>query len=118
MTDAAQVTAHITANTAILPAITAYDLYLKDQGRSHYTIKAFISDLRLMATHFPADCSVGEVNTDHLNEYFKWMLKSVRFLAAPRPWRVVSQPPNLFFAGCTKMESCCWIRPKRLYSAR
>ena len=73
MTATPQVTAHITANTAILPAVNAYEMYLNDQKRSHYTVKAFLSDLRLMANYFPADRSIGDITTAELNEYFKWM---------------------------------------------
>lgn len=73
MTATPQVTAHITESTSILPAVLAYELYLKDQGRSHYTVKAFLSDLRLMASYFPTDRTVGDISTADLNSYFKWM---------------------------------------------
>lgn len=37
-------TAHLTPQTALLPAIHSWEIYLKDQGRSLYTIKAFVGD--------------------------------------------------------------------------
>lgn len=67
------VTAHITGVTAIKPAINAYEIFLNDQGRSHYTIKAFMSDLRLMASHFQPDQAVGSLTTADLDRYFEWM---------------------------------------------
>ena len=67
------VTAHITANTTVQPAIDAYEIYLNDQGRSPYTVKAFLSDLRLMARYFPPDRTLGAVTTADLNAYFEWM---------------------------------------------
>lgn len=67
------VTAHITANTPILPAISAYEIFLNDQGRSPYTVKAFLSDLRLMASYFPPDRTLGAITTADLNAYFAWM---------------------------------------------
>jgi integrase/recombinase XerD len=67
------VSAHITANTSIPPAISAYEIYLNDQGRSPYTVKAFLSDLRLMASYFPPDQSLGALTTADLNNYFEWM---------------------------------------------
>lgn len=73
MTTATQVNAHITANTAILPAINAYEIYLNDQGRSPYTVKAFLSDLRLMASYFPPDRTLGALTTSDLNDFFEWM---------------------------------------------
>ncbi len=67
------ITAHITANTSIQPAINAYEIYLNDQGRSPYTVKAFLSDLRLMASYFPPDRALGAITTADLNNYFDWM---------------------------------------------
>ncbi len=67
------ITAHITANTSIQPAVNAYEIYLNDQGRSPYTVKAFLSDLRLMASYFPPDRALGAITTADLNNYFDWM---------------------------------------------
>ena len=41
--------AHITSSTMLLPAIQAWKLYLRDQGRSMHTLKAFVADLSLLA---------------------------------------------------------------------
>ena len=65
-------TAHITASTGILPAVNAYEIYLNDQARSPYTVKAFLSDLRLLASYFP-EKTLGEITTDDLNAFFEWM---------------------------------------------
>lgn len=73
MAAGASLTAHITSTTILLPVLSAYEIYLTDQGRSPYTIKAFLSDLRLMASHFPSDVELGSINTDGLNKYFEWM---------------------------------------------
>ncbi len=73
MPTTASVSAHITANTTILPAISAYEIFLNDQGRSPYTVKAFLSDLRLMASYFPPDRTLGALTTNDLNDYFEWM---------------------------------------------
>lgn len=67
------VTAHITPGTSIQPAINAYEMYLNDQGRSPYTVKAFLSDLRLMASFFPPDHTLGAIILADLNKYFDWM---------------------------------------------
>jgi len=38
----AQNSAHITAQTALKPAINGWEMYLNDQGRSPHTVKAFL----------------------------------------------------------------------------
>lgn len=73
MANPTSVRAHITATTTLLPAIGAYEIFLNDQGRSPYTVKAFLSDLRLMASYFPPDQSLGSLTTADLNTYFEWM---------------------------------------------
>ena len=73
MAAAPTVTSHITANTAVTPSVLAYEIYLNDQGRSPYTVKAFMSDLRLMASYFAPDRAVGGITTADLNNYFEWM---------------------------------------------
>ncbi len=73
MTSTSTVVAHITANTTIMPAVNAYEMYLNDQGRSPYTVKAFLSDLRLMASFLPPDRALAAITLDDLNKYFDWM---------------------------------------------
>jgi site-specific recombinase XerD len=66
-------TAHITPQMFILPALHAWELFLKDQGRSPYTIKAFMGDLNLLATYLPPDRTLGAINTKDLNNFLQWM---------------------------------------------
>lgn len=73
MTSNATISSHITANTTIMPAVNAYEMYLNDQGRSPYTVKAFLSDLRLMASFFPPEQILGNITLADLNRYFEWM---------------------------------------------
>ncbi|MCX6069095.1 MAG: site-specific integrase [Chloroflexi bacterium] len=84
MTANTTVTAHITANTTIIPAVTAYEIYLNDQGRSPYTVKAFLSDLRLMASFFQPDRELGTIITADLNNYFAWMQKERGVPCSPK----------------------------------
>lgn len=65
--------AHITASTPVLPALRAWEIYLFDQGRSPYTVKAFMGDMQLLASFLPADRSVGAVTTNDLNHFLTWM---------------------------------------------
>jgi integrase/recombinase XerD len=66
-------TAHLTAQTALIPAINAWEIYLNDQGRSPNTIKAFLSDVRLLTNFLPPDRSLGVITTNDLNSFLAWM---------------------------------------------
>ncbi len=66
-------TAHITAQTTLVPAINGWEIYLNDQGNSPHTIKAFIGDIGLLASYLPPDRSIGSITTSDLNNFLKWM---------------------------------------------
>lgn len=69
----ATVTAHISGQTPLMPAINAWEIYLTDQGRSPYTVKAFMSDVRLLAQYFPPDRGVSSITTQDINNFLYWM---------------------------------------------
>lgn len=66
-------TAHITPATALLPAVRAWEIYLQDQDRSIYTIKAFRGDLELLISFLPPDKTLGAVTTAELNNFLTWL---------------------------------------------
>jgi site-specific recombinase XerD len=65
--------AHITSHSLLTPTIQAWRLYLEDQGVSKHTVKAFMSDLNLLATYLPPDRSLGEISTSDLTNFLNWM---------------------------------------------
>ena len=96
--------AHISAKTLLPAAIHGWEMFLYDQGRSPNTVKAFLSDVRLLTQFAAPDQTIGAVTTDDLNRFFEWMEKDVAFHAAPRPYRGELLRLSLSSAGCTKME--------------
>jgi site-specific recombinase XerD len=67
------VSAHITSQTLILPALRAWEMYLQDQGKSIYTIKAFMGDLTLLSNYLSPDRTLGGVTTKDLNNFLQWL---------------------------------------------
>ncbi len=64
---------HITQDTPFLPAIRSWEVFLRDQGRSNFTIKAFIGDLNLFAGYFPVDTTIGNITTNEINNFLDWL---------------------------------------------
>jgi integrase/recombinase XerD len=64
---------HITSVTTLLPAIKSWELYLSDQGRSHFTIKAFIGDLLLFSSFFSPGTTIGDVTMNDINRFVTWL---------------------------------------------
>ncbi len=79
-----QTTAHITALTALIPAIHGWEIYLDDQGRSPHTVKAFLADLRLLASFLPPDQTLGDITTTDLNNFLEWMQKDRGVPCSPK----------------------------------
>jgi len=81
---ASQDTAHLTFRTLLNPAIHAWEMFLYDQGRSPNTVKAFLSDIRLLTQFLAPDRSLGSVTTDDLNQFFAWMEKERTVPCSPK----------------------------------
>jgi site-specific recombinase XerD len=64
---------HITAETTFQPAIRAWEIFLNDQGRSLFTIKAFMGDMNLFASYFSPDTTVGSISTNDINRFLDWL---------------------------------------------
>lgn len=75
---------HISSSTTMLPAIKSWELFLADQGRSPYTIKAFQGDLNLLAGYFPPDTAIGSISTQDLNRFLNWLQKERNVPCSPK----------------------------------
>jgi integrase/recombinase XerD len=79
-----KLTSHLNQNTLLTSAINSWVSYLADQGRSPNTIKAFLSDVRLLTTFLPENITLGKVTTKDLNRYFEWMEKERDVPCSPK----------------------------------
>lgn len=79
-----KLSAHITSNSLLIPTIEAWRIYLDDQGNSPHTVKAFLGDLRLLASYLPADRPLGAISTTDLNNFLEWMQHVRRVPCSPK----------------------------------
>lgn len=79
-----KLTSHLTQNTSLNSAINSWEMFLTDQGRSPNTIKAFLSDVRLLTTFLPEGIAIGKVTTKELNRFFEWMEKERDVPCSPK----------------------------------
>ena len=89
------ISANITSKTSLLPAMGAWEIYLRDQGRSIYTIKAFKGDLSLLSNYLPPDRMLGAVTTQDLNNFLQWL----------QTWRGVSCSPKSLSRRVTALKA-------------
>jgi len=64
---------HLDSASTISTAIKIWEIYLRDQNKSEYTIKAFLGDLGLLMEFLPPDISTGDISLDDLNRFIKWL---------------------------------------------
>ncbi len=79
-----KITSHLTQNTSLASAINSWEMFLADQGRSPNTIKAFLSDVRLLASFLPEGIALGKITTKGLNRFFEWMEKERDVPCSPK----------------------------------
>lgn len=76
--------AHISEKTLLPAAINGWETYLLDQGRSLNTVKAFLSDVRLLTKFIQPDQTIGGMTTEELNRFFEWMEKDRGVACSPK----------------------------------
>jgi integrase/recombinase XerD len=79
-----QTTAHITKSTLLQPAFLGWEMFLNDQGRSPHTVKAFMADLRLLASYLSPDQTLGSISTKDLDNFLEWMQKGRGVPCSPK----------------------------------
>lgn len=74
----------LTPNSLLPAAFKAWEMFMKDQGRSPYTVKAFLSDVNLLAKFLPPDRALGAITTSDLNRFVKWLEKERGVPCSPK----------------------------------
>ncbi|MCD6576971.1 MAG: tyrosine-type recombinase/integrase [Anaerolineaceae bacterium] len=73
MTDDFSDIPHVNISTSLPVAMKFWQIYLADQEKSEYTIKAFLGDLNLLIQFLPPDITVGNITTSALNRFIEWL---------------------------------------------
>jgi integrase/recombinase XerD len=64
---------HIDPSSSLKTAMDFWWLYLTDQEKSEFTIKAFKGDLLLLAKFLPPDITIGSITTSDLTHFIEWL---------------------------------------------
>lgn len=99
---AESISAHITETTLLQPAIQAWKFFLRDQGRSHHTLKAFSADLMLLEEFMPTDKQIGQISTKDLEDYLTWLEKERGVPCSPKTLSRRITSLKSFFRWLTK----------------
>ncbi len=92
----------INSETTLQPAICAWQNYLIEQGKSEYTVKAFIGDVKLMASYFAPDKTIGSVTTKDIQSFLDWMNNERKVPCSPKTCSRRVTSIKLFFKWLNK----------------
>jgi integrase/recombinase XerD len=73
MIESRNINPHINSSFSLPATMKIWDIYLQDQNKSEYTIKAFMGDLGLLIEFLPPDVSIGNISTEDLNRFINWL---------------------------------------------
>ena len=65
--------AEINRHTPLSATLPLFQQHLQRSGKSGYTLRAFTSDLGLLAQHARADLPPGDFTTERLHEFLVWL---------------------------------------------
>jgi integrase/recombinase XerD len=74
----------LSSDSTLIQAIHAWEIYLKDQGRSIHTIKSFSGDLELLASFVGSGQRLAQVTTNNINDFLHWLQKERAVPCSPK----------------------------------
>ena len=72
--------------TSLSAAINAWGEALEDQGKSIHTVKAFTSDLRLLAQFVGSGRAINDISTIDIKNFLDWMLNTRGVPCSPQTY--------------------------------
>jgi site-specific recombinase XerD len=76
----------ISADASIQAALGLFETHMRDEGFAINTIKAFASDVRLLGKYLGIGQPVGEIGTNNLNDFLKWLLEERGVPCSPKSY--------------------------------
>ncbi len=64
----------LTADSSLRTAMGAFEVHMREQGFAENTIKAFLSDLNILAQYIGVATAIGAISTHDLNRFTHWLV--------------------------------------------
>lgn len=76
----------LTADISLKAAIGLFEQHMRDEGFSINTIKAFVSDLRLLGKFLGIGQPIGDIGTKDLNDFLYWLANERGVPCSPKSY--------------------------------
>jgi site-specific recombinase XerD len=76
----------LAADASIQAALGLFETHMRDQGFAINTMKAFTSDVRLLGKYLGIGQPIGEIGTNNLNDFLKWLVEERGVPCSPKSY--------------------------------
>lgn len=97
--------AEISRHTPLSATLALFQQHLQRAGKSGHTLRAFRSDLRLLANHARDDLPVGAFTTERLNEFLDWLEHGRGVPCSRKSWARRVTTLKVYFAWLRTLDA-------------
>lgn len=97
--------AEINRHTPLSATLPLFRRHLRREGKSDYTLRAFASDLRLLAEHTHADLAVGDFTTPRLLDFLDWLEHGREVPCSRKSWARRVTTLKVYFAWLRAIDA-------------
>ena len=76
----------LSADASIQAALGLFETHMRDEGFAINTMKAFASDVRLLGKYLGIGQPIGEIGTNNLNDFLKWLVEERGVPCSPKSY--------------------------------
>jgi integrase/recombinase XerD len=88
----------LSADASIQAALGLFETHMRDEGFAINTIKAFASDVRLLGKYLGIGQPIGEIGTNNLNDFLKWLVEERGVPCSPKSYARRVTTLKVFFS--------------------
>ena len=102
---APQKAAEISRHTPLSATLPLFRRHLQQEGKSDYTLRAFASDLRLLAEHTREDLAIGDFTSQRLADFLDWLENGREVPCSRKSWARRVTTLKVYFAWLCAIDA-------------
>ena len=96
--------AQLHADSPLHVALTHFEQHMLDKGFAVNTVKAFVSDVRLLGKYLGPAEAIGDIGTQNLNDFLNWLLHERDVPCSPKSYARRVTTLKVFFGWLAETE--------------
>lgn len=96
--------AQLNADSPLHVALTHFEQHMLDKGFAVNTVKAFVSDVRLLGKYLGPAEAIGDIGTQNLNDFLNWLLHERDVPCSPKSYARRVTTLKVFFGWLSETE--------------